>query len=339
MLERVLAGDRAVLAQAITLVESSRPDHNERARELIDACLPHTGKSVRLGITGIPGVGKSSFIEALGMHIIGERGERIAVLAIDPSSPLSGGSILGDKTRMPRLGTNDNAFIRPSPSGGSLGGVAAATRESMLLCEAAGFHNVFVETIGVGQSEVAVASMVDFFLLLMLAGAGDELQGIKRGVLELADLVAFNKADGENRIPSEAARRQLESVLTLFPPQPGGWKPPVVTCSARTGDGVAQIWTTILDHRSQMTSAGHLEQKRRRQARQAMHDAIRRALTDSFMRSPEIRSLLPQLERDVMESRTSPTAAAQSLLEQWRPRPPAPDSRLPTPDSPPFVLP
>src|SRR6266567_593718 len=200
ILDRILSGDRTALAQAITLVESSRPDHNERARELIEACLPHTGKSIRLGITGVPGVGKSTFIEALGMHIIRERGEQIAVLAIDPSSPLSGGSILGDKTRMPQLGTNNHAFIRPSPSGGSSGGVAAATREAILLCEAAGFQNVLVETIGVGQSEVAVASMVDFFLLLMLSGAGDELQGIKRGVLELAELVAFNKADGDNRV-------------------------------------------------------------------------------------------------------------------------------------------
>ncbi|HYS93765.1 MAG TPA: methylmalonyl Co-A mutase-associated GTPase MeaB [Candidatus Acidoferrales bacterium] len=327
ILDRILSGDRTALAQAITLVESSRPDHNERARELIEACLPHTGKSIRLGITGVPGVGKSTFIEALGMHIIRERGEQIAVLAIDPSSPLSGGSILGDKTRMPQLGTNNHAFIRPSPSGGSSGGVAAATREAILLCEAAGFQNVLVETIGVGQSEVAVASMVDFFLVLMLAGAGDELQGIKRGVLELADLVAFNKVDGDNRIPSEAARRLFESVLSLFSPQPGNWKPPVVTCSARTGDGIAAIWSTILDHRSQMTATGHLEQKRRRQARHAMHESIRRSLTDSFIRCPEIRSLLPQLERDVMDSRTSPIAAAQSLIERWKPH--LPDSQTP----------
>jgi LAO/AO transport system kinase len=327
MLDRILTGDRTALAQAITLVESSRPDHNERARELIEACLPHTGKSVRLGITGIPGVGKSTFIEALGMHIIREQGERIAVLAIDPSSPLSGGSILGDKTRMPLLGTNPSAFIRPSPSGGSPGGVAAATREAILLCEAAGFQNVFVETIGVGQSEVAVASMVDFFLVLMLAGAGDELQGIKRGLLELADLVAFNKADGDNRTPSEAARRQLESVLSLFPPQPGNWKPPVVTCSARTGDGIAQIWATILDHRSQMIATGHLDQKRRRQARHAMHESIHRALSDSFFRNPEVRALLPQLERDVMDSRVSASRAAQTLLEKWKPR--LPDSPTP----------
>ncbi len=210
-------GDRAVLARAITLVESSRADHQERARELMDACLSYTGNSVRLGITGVPGVGKSTFVEALGMHIIQERHEKVAVLAIDPSSPISGGSILGDKTRMPRLSTDENAFIRPSPSRGTAGGVGATTREAMLLCEVAGFQNVFVETVGVGQSEVAVASMVDFFLLLMIAGAGDELQGIKRGVLELADLVAFNKADGDDRIRAEAARKQLESAMSLFP--------------------------------------------------------------------------------------------------------------------------
>jgi LAO/AO transport system kinase len=317
MVDCILAGDRAALARAITLVESSRPDHNECARELLDACLPHTGKSVRLGITGVPGVGKSTFIEALGMHIIRQRGERIAVLAIDPSSPVSGGSILGDKTRMPLLGTNENAFIRPSPSRGAPGGVTAATREAMLLCEAAGFQNVFVETIGVGQSEVAVASMVDFFLLLMLAGAGDELQGIKRGVLELADLVAFNKADGDNRIPSEAARRQLESVLTLFPHQPGGWKPPVVTCSARTGDGIAQIWNTILDHRSQMTASGELAKKRQQQARQAMYEAIRRSLSDSFFKHPEVRARLQQLEKEVLEGNVDPYGAARSLLALW----------------------
>jgi|SRR5579872_2137015 len=319
LLERVLAGDRAGLAQAITLVESSRPDHNERARELIDACLPHTGNSVRLGITGVPGVGKSTFIEALGMHIIRERGERIAVLAIDPSSPVSGGSILGDKTRMPLLGSNDQAFIRPSPSGGSSGGVAAATREAILLCEAAGFQNVFVETIGVGQSEVAVASMVDFFLLLMLAGAGDELQGIKRGVLELADMVAFNKADGDNRVASEAARRQLESVFSLFPVRLGDWKPPVVTCSSRSGDGIAAVWSTVLDHRSRMLGSGHLEQRRRRQSRQAMHESIRRTLIDGFMRSPEVRDSLPHLERAVMDRNMSPLSAAQSLLKLWKP--------------------
>lgn len=314
MVERVLAGDRAALARAITLVESSKPDHQEPARELMDACLPHTGGSVRLGITGVPGAGKSTFIDALGMHIIRERREKVAVLAIDPSSPVTGGSILGDKTRMPRLSTEENAFIRPSPSGGSAGGVGAKTREAMLLCEAAGYQNVFVETIGVGQSEVAVASMVDFFLLLMLAGAGDELQGIKRGVLELADLVAFNKADGDNRVRAEAAQKQLESALALFPAQAGGWRPPVVTCSARFGEGIAHIWSIVLAHRTSMIASGEFERKRKRQAWEAMYTTIRRALSDRFFSNPEVRARLPQLEKDVMEGRIDSYAAAQSLL-------------------------
>jgi LAO/AO transport system kinase len=312
--EGVLAGDRIALARAITLVESGRPDHQERARELIEACLPHTGRSVRLGITGVPGAGKSTFIDALGMDIIRERGEKVAVLAIDPSSPVTGGSILGDKTRMPRLSMDDNAFIRPSPSGGVAGGVAAKTREALLLCEAAGYQNVFVETIGVGQSEVAVASMVDFFLLLMLSGAGDELQGIKRGVLELADLVAFNKADGDNRVRAEAARKQLAGALSLLAPYQGGWKPPVVTCSAREGEGIPEIWHTILDHRANMAASGELDRKRKRQAREAMYTTIRSALSEKFFSSPEIRDRSPQLEKDVMEGRISAYGAARELL-------------------------
>jgi LAO/AO transport system kinase len=312
--ERLLAGDRIALARAITLVESSRPDHQERARELMDLCLPHAGRSVRAGITGVPGVGKSTFIEALGMHIIRERGEKIAVLAIDPSSPVTGGSILGDKTRMPRLSMDDNAFIRPSPSGGVAGGVGAKTREAILLCEAAGYQNVFVETIGVGQSEVAVASMVDFFLLLMLAGAGDELQGIKRGVLELADLVAFNKADGDNRMRAEAARKQFEGALSLLAAHDDGWRPPVVTCSARDGERIAEIWHIILDHRAKMIASGEFERKRKRQAREAMYTTIRGALSDRFFSNPEVRVRLQQMEKDVLEGRTSAYGAARELL-------------------------
>ncbi len=226
--------------------------------------------------------------------------EKIAVLAIDPSSPLTGGSILGDKTRMPRLSGADEAFVRPSPSGTSLGGVAAKTREAILLCEAAGFQNVIVETVGAGQAEVAVASMVDFFLLLMLAGAGDELQGIKRGVLELADLVAFNKADGDNKLRSEAARKQLEGALALFPAQANGWKPPVVTCSARTGAGISEIFAAVLDHRSRTIASGDFDRKRREQAREAMFAAVRRSLGEAFFASPDVRAQLPDLERDVM---------------------------------------
>ena len=249
------------------------------------------------------------------MHIIHERGEKVAVLAIDPSSPVTGGSILGDKTRMPRLSSDDNAFIRPSPSGGVAGGVGAKTREALLLCEAAGYQNVFVETIGVGQSEVAVASIVDFFLLLMLSGAGDELQGIKRGVLELADLVAFNKADGDNRMRAEAARKQLEGALLLLAQRDGGWRPPVVTCSARDGEGIAQIWQTILDHRARMIASGEFERKRKRQAREAMYTTIRGALSDKFFSNPGVRARLPDLEKEVMEGRMNADGAARALLK------------------------
>ena len=314
-LDRILTGDRIALARAITLIESARPDHQERARKLVEACLPHTGRSVRVGITGVPGAGKSTFIDALGMHIIKERGEKVAVLAIDPSSPLTGGSILGDKTRMPRLTSNENAFIRPSPSGGWSGGVGANTREAILLCEAAGFDNIFVETIGVGQSEVAVASMVDFFLLLMISGAGDELQGIKRGVLEFADLVAFNKADGDNRTRAEAARKQLDGALSLLSAHDGGWRPPVVTCSAREGHGIAEVWQTILHHRTLMTASGELDRKRKRQAHEAMYDTIRRTLAENFFSKPEVRARLTELEKEVMEGRISAYGAARSLLD------------------------
>jgi len=311
-----VAGDRAILARAITLIESTRPDHEERARELMELCLPHTGRSVRVAITGVPGSGKSTFIEALGLHLIRELGENIAVLAIDPSSPVSGGSILGDKTRMPRLSADDRAFIRPSASGGAWGGVAARTREAILLCEAAGFQNVIVETIGVGQSEVAAASMVDFFLLLMLAGAGDDLQGIKRGVLELADLVAFNKADGDNKPRAEAARKQLEGALDLFPPQASGWKPPVVTCSARTGEGVVRIWNTVVEHRERMRANGEFERKRRQQVREAMYETIRRKLSHDFFARSDVKSRLPQIEDDLVAGRVTPYAAAIELMRK-----------------------
>ena len=313
--ERVLSGDRVALARAITLIESGRADHQQQARELIEMCLPHSGHSNRIGITGVPGAGKSTFIDAIGMHIIRERGENVAVLAIDPSSPVTGGSILGDKTRMPRLTSEANAFIRPSPSGGLAGGVGAKTREAILLCEAAGFKNVFIETIGVGQSEVAVASMVDFFLLLMITGAGDELQGIKRGVLELADLVAFNKADGDNLRRAEAAREQLAGALALLRPRDGAWQPPVVMCSARDGSGMAEIWQIVLDHRTTMIESGEFERKRKVQARDAMYSAIRGAITASFFSNPEVRNRLPQLEKDVMDGRVSAYGAARSLLD------------------------
>ncbi|HET8668213.1 MAG TPA: methylmalonyl Co-A mutase-associated GTPase MeaB [Terriglobales bacterium] len=314
-IDGILSGQRAVLAQAITLVESLRPDDSELALEILEACLPHTGESVRVGITGVPGVGKSTFIEALGSHLTRERHEKVAVLAIDPSSQKTKGSILGDKTRMEKLANDEDAFIRPSPSGGSLGGIARRTRETMLLCEAAGFRNVLIETVGVGQSETAVAGMVDFFLLLMLAGAGDELQGMKRGIMEMSDLIAINKADGSNRQKAQAARREYESALHLFPPSETGWSPKVVTCSAVKNEGIAGIWTTVLDHRRHMRERGLLEQRRQDQARQWMHEVIEQELQTKFLNDPAVKSTLETFERSVAEGRISSFRAAKVLLE------------------------
>ena len=313
----ILAGDRALLSRGITLIESSAPAHQEAAEQILDACLPHAGRSMRVGITGVPGVGKSTFIEALGTHLTSDRQEKVAVLAVDPSSPISGGSILGDKTRMSRLSVDPGAYIRPSPSGGTFGGVARKTRETILLCEAAGFQNILVETVGVGQSEMAVASMVDFFLVLMLAGAGDELQGMKRGILEMTDLIAINKADGDNRTASEAARRQYESALKLFPPHAGGWRPRAVTCSSRNGDGIAGIWKIIGEHHRQMTESGWFERNRREQSRKAMLATIRDALQDRFFQSAVIREAMPGLEEEVVEGRVSPYRAARQLLDKF----------------------
>src|SRR5439155_1645655 len=262
----VRAGSRRALAKAITLVESTRADHQRAAQRLLELLLPGTGRAARVGVSGVPGVGKSTFIEAFGLHLIG-LGKKVAVLAIDPSSALSGGSILGDKTRMPRLAAAPEAFIRPSPSAGSLGGVTRRTREALLVCEAAGYDAVLVETVGVGQSEFAVASMVDFFLVLMLAGAGDELQGIKKGILELADALAINKADGENVRPAEQAAAQYRSALRLFRHTSPGWDPPVVTVSALERRGMDEVWSIIEDHRTRLGASGELERKRREQQR------------------------------------------------------------------------
>ncbi len=244
----VLAGDRTTLARAITVIESDLPSDGELAARILDSVLPHTGKSRRIGITGVPGVGKSTFLDKLGLHIVRDRSEKLAVLSVDPSSPVTGGSILGDKTRMENLSAEENAFIRPSPSRGSLGGVAGRTRETMLLCEAAGFNNVLIETVGVGQSEITVRSMTDFVLLLLLPGAGDELQGIKRGNLELVDALAINKADGPQLERAQLARADYESALHLFAPGAGGWVPPVLLCSAVTGKGIKEIWECVLRH-------------------------------------------------------------------------------------------
>lgn len=311
--EGILSNNRLILAKAITLIESRHPDHRDLAQQLLEALLPHTGKAVRLGISGVPGVGKSTFIERFGMHLI-EQGHSVAVLAVDPSSQRSGGSILGDKTRMEQLATAEGAFIRPSPSGGTLGGVARMTREAMLLCEAAGFDVVIVETVGVGQSEAAVAAMVDFFLLLMITGAGDALQGIKKGILELAHAVAINKADGDNLERAEKMRRELESALHLMQPATATWTPSVVTCSAVTGHGLDAIWQMVQEHRRLTRKSGELQDRRRDQALQWMWALIEEGLKERFHRHPEVRRQLPRLIDDVRGGRLPATHAARHLL-------------------------
>lgn len=323
-LEGIRRGDRIVLGQAITLIESDLDADQELAERLVEECLRERRESVRAGVTGVPGAGKSTFIDALGTYLTRVRGEKVAVLAVDPSSPLSGGSILGDKTRMARLSVDEKAYIRPTASRGSLGGVARKTRETIPLCEAAGFTNVLVETVGVGQSETAVASMVDFFLLLALAGAGDELQGIKRGIIELTDLIAINKADGDNRLPSELARRQYESALQLFPAPPSGWRTRVTTCSAALAENIEAIWSTVLDHQGFTRSNGWFEKRRGEQVRRSMFEAVEQALRAEFFRDPAIGEALPRLEQEVVAGRMSSYRAARRLLEIHRREPAAP---------------
>jgi LAO/AO transport system kinase len=315
----VLAGDRVVLARAITLVESRLAADAERAAQLLDSILPHTGKSRRIGITGVPGVGKSTFIDTLGMHVIRDRGERLAVLTVDPSSPISGGSILGDKTRMERLSAEPFAFIRPSPSGGHLGGVARRTRETILLCEAAGYRNVFIETVGVGQSETAVRSMSDFFLLLMLAGAGDELQGIKRGIIEMIDGMAINKADGDNLTKAERARAEYASALHLFPPSGDGWTPRVLSCSALKNSGIAEVWQMILEHEALLGASGRIAERRSRGDVQWMGDLISMGLEEMFRGQPAVAERLSVLQREVRDGVVTPLAASRELLRLFRP--------------------
>jgi LAO/AO transport system kinase len=309
----LLNGDRRILAKAITLIESSLSKHQALAQAILDRLLPHTGKAVRLGITGVPGVGKSSFIESIGMLLV-EKGHRVAVLAVDPSSTRSGGSILADKTRMERLCADSRAFIRPSPSGGTLGGVARKTRETMLVCEAAGFDVIIVETVGVGQSETTVSLMVDFFLVLMLAGAGDELQGIKKGVLELADAIAINKADGDNIEKAARAQKDYETALQLLRPASPNWSPPVLTCSARELTGIDEIWAVVLKHRQIMTDSCELDQNRRTQSLAWMWSLVEEGLKDRFKHHPKVQQHLPQLLRQVENGMLSPTAAACQLL-------------------------
>jgi LAO/AO transport system kinase len=312
--EGVLAWDRMVLARAITVVESDLHADSELAARLLDKVLPHAGKSRRVGITGVPGVGKSTFIDALGMHLIRDRGENVAVLSVDPSSPISGGSILGDKTRMERLAIEERAFIRPSPSRGHLGGVARRTRETILLCEAAGYCNILVETVGVGQSETAVRSMTDFFLLLMLAGAGDELQGMKRGIIEMLDGMAINKADGDNKRKAERARTEYANALHLFPASADGWAPPVVTCSSLNGEGIAEVWQMVLDHRQLMENRGFLTQRRSQQSLEWMNELVMLGMEDSFRANRAVASRLPQLQEEVHRGQVTPFAASRELL-------------------------
>lgn len=310
---RIVAGDRRAMAKAITLVESTRADHQEQAQRLLEELLPHTGTAARVGITGVPGVGKSTFIEAFGLYLTGI-GKRVAVLAVDPSSARSGGSILGDKTRMAQLAADPGAFIRPSPSAGSLGGVARRTREAMLVCEAAGYDVVLVETVGVGQSEVAVASMVDFFLVLMLPGAGDELQGIKKGILELADALAVNKADGDNTGLATRAVAEYRSALRLFRHSSHSWSPPVVAISALEKRGMDEVWEMIGRHAEEQVASGERRERRRHQQTGWFWAMLEDGLKQRFLERPDVKRLLPSLEAEVGRGTLTPTEAARRLL-------------------------
>jgi LAO/AO transport system kinase len=315
--EGVRASERAMLARAITLIESEHPRHEALAQEVLTRLLPYTGAALRVGISGVPGVGKSTFIDALGMHLVG-LGKRVAVLAIDPSSTVSGGSILGDKTRMARLSRESLAYIRPSPSSGTLGGVARKTRETLLLCEAAGFDVVLVETVGVGQSETVVADMTDFYLVLMLAGAGDELQGIKRGILEVADMLAINKADGDNAVLAERARAQYRAALHLMRP---GAEPEITTCSALENTGIERVWSSIEKLLESQRASGALEKRRRAQQIQWMWSMVEDGLRAALHAHPEVAALGPVLEREVREGRATPTLAARRVLGAFLPGP------------------
>jgi LAO/AO transport system kinase len=311
------AGHHAALARAITLIESRRGDHQAAARELLQTLLPDTGKAIRVGITGSPGVGKSTTIDALGMYLI-EQGHSVAVLAVDPSSARTGGSILGDKTRMARLAASDRAYIRPSPASGTLGGVAAKTREAMLLCEAAGFDVVLVETVGIGQSETAVCDMTDFFLALMLPGAGDELQGIKKGLVELADMIAINKADGDNIKRANLAASEYRGALHILSPRSEHWHPPVITYSALTGTGMDQLWQAILDHRKAMNASGEFAARRRQQQTKWMWSMLEQRMMAQLRGDPAIRTRVKKIETEVADGRIAPGLAAEQIAEMLR---------------------
>lgn len=310
----IKSGDRTLLSQAITLIESSKEEYRELGEDILENCLENSGNSIRIGITGVPGVGKSTFIEALGKQLLHE-GNRLAVLTIDPTSSRSKGSILGDKTRMPELSAHQNAYVRPSPTGGTLGGVARKTRETILLCEAAGFDTIFVETVGVGQSETTVHSMVDFFLLLMLAGAGDELQGIKRGIMEMADMIAINKADQNNVEKANQAQREFKNALSLFPSPESGWEPSVLTCSALEETGLIKLWEEVQKYFKLTKESGYFESNRKKQAVYWMKESIRQQLNDSFYQNPNVKKRLPALEKKVKKGSLSSFKAASELLK------------------------
>lgn len=309
----IRSGNRTILSQVITLIESSKKEYRDTGQNILEEILPDTGKSIRIGVTGVPGVGKSTFIESLGKDLA-EQGKMIAVLTVDPSSTRSKGSILGDKTRMPFLSAHKNAYIRPSPTSGTLGGVAQKTRETILLCEAAGYDTIFIETVGVGQSETSVYSMVDFFLLLMLAGAGDELQGIKRGIMEMADLIAINKAEGENIKPADRAKQDYENALSLFPPSPSGQKPKVLTCSALNGTGIKELWDDVESYISHTKSNNYFYKKREEQAVFWMQETIQQQLSSSFYNNKRVKERLTEFKERVKAGSLSATKAANELL-------------------------
>ena len=316
LIEGILAGDKTALSRAITLVESTNSAHLEKATAIIQACLPHANKSFRIGITGVPGVGKSTFIEAFGKHLT-SIGKKVAVLAVDPSSTISHGSILGDKTRMEELVKDENAFIRPSASGETLGGVARKTRETIILCEAAGFDTIIIETVGVGQSETAVHSMVDFFLLLKISGAGDELQGIKRGIMEMADAIVINKADGDNINKAKLAKTEFNRALHLFPAKKSGWIPTATTCSSYTKEGIPEVWKTLSEYQSLVQKNKYFEQKRHDQNQFWMLETINEQLQSNFYNHPEISKLLEENKKAVQNDEISPFAAAMNLLKVY----------------------
>lgn len=316
LVEGILKGDVTMLSRAVTLVESLSPAHQAVAQEVIEKCLPHSGNSRRIGITGVPGAGKSTSIDVFGLHVLKDGG-KLAVLAIDPSSERTKGSILGDKTRMEKLAIHPNAFIRPSPSAGSLGGVARKTRETIVLCEAAGFNNIFVETVGVGQSETAVHSMVDFFLLIQLAGTGDELQGIKRGIMEMADGIVINKADGDNIQRAQLAQAQFRSALQLFPPTASGWQPEVLTYSGYFELGIPEVWSMVDRYFDFVTANGYFDHKRRQQARYWMLETIDEQLRNHFYNNPDIAAMLAEKEQLVLSNRLSSFIAARDVLQAY----------------------